>query len=233
MISSLGLLDTFLRAAFLYLLPSRSRWAVWIARHFTLRPGWFTIGLLAGFEAVQYYRRSTLSGALLSAQLNATYGNIELVRQSLYSATTISSMEDDMIGQDTLRPTDDLRKSMRNRCSVTGEKIISKNMRGAKWRHLTHLVHHITDAQWAYIKPNGPLRTSRYVGLVSMKLFEAPNLLPEAPGFWDDARKLPQLNSTDASLGSNINHIYQDYFRSVITHTLLPKVLRRAEYITA
>ncbi|KXS94324.1 hypothetical protein AC578_7042 [Pseudocercospora eumusae] len=283
MIPSLGLLDTVLAAAFLYLVPRRSRWAVWIARYFTLRLGWFTIGLLAGFKAVQYYRRnnlnkwctsigvwfavltivSTLQFLLLrlgdraviglhcgtydpvrsqvdgmvqremdtvvrgmvpylspmSRQLNATYCNVELVRRSLYSATTISSMDDNILGRNTLRLTDGLRKSMKNRCSVTIEKITSKDMADAKGRHLTHLVHHITDAQWAYVQPKGPLRTSRDVGLVSMKLFHALNLLPEAPGFWDDARKLPPLTSTDidASFGSKINHIYQGYFRSLST----------------
>ncbi|EME77500.1 uncharacterized protein MYCFIDRAFT_179743 [Pseudocercospora fijiensis CIRAD86] len=289
-------LDAILGAAFLYLVRHRPSYAVWIARYFALRFGWYTLICLMISEMYQYFRRSNLPKAFgsvciwflgltivttmqflllrlgdqlvitrhcgaydannldlhrivagrmfpvtegmalhlnpMGRQLNASYCNIELVRQTLYSSKTISKMETEQNVYET-RP--ELQRSMHKRCNAraaaTTASTRQKNPADSKGYDLTSLALSITEAQWVLVQSGGPLSTSRKVGLTNINLFAALNSLPTNPTFWDDARRLPSPLSGKNTNQFTLSYIYQALFRPILSRELYPYSLRLLEFI--
>lgn len=165
----------------------------------------------------------------MSRQLNASYCNLDMILQNLYSSKSISRMEEDQIHHETLCTTRVLRNEMRRRCALPAG--IGWNLAlqeaDARGSDLTRLVHSIAAGQWAYVQPYGPLSASRNLGLASVKLYAIlESLLPE-PGFWDEPRELPSLDFPTHRLVD----FYPLILRPILTHHLLPSSFRFPEYI--
>ncbi|KXS97794.1 hypothetical protein AC578_4346 [Pseudocercospora eumusae] len=286
----LGYVDFLLGVAFFYFVHSRPSYAVWIARYFVFRLGWYSIFCLIASDVYQYFRRTSLAKTLgcvsiwflgltilatlqllllrigdqlimaqhcgaydassprlhdfvaakmdpitqsmaqqlnpTSRQLNASYCNIDLARHALYSSKTISSMENE---QTTAETRSYLQGSMRNRCSqsIASPSKGQKNTADIQGYDLTQLALSITTAQWVFVRPGGPLATSRKVGLANRDLYAALNSLSTKPSFWDDARILPPTNTNRFS----VNYVYKTCVRPLLSHEFYPYSLDFVSFI--